>query len=78
MIGGEVLAEDLEHPAVLGLGCGEKLAVPGFLSRDVQPDAERGEVYDMMYARYRDLYARLAPFFQEGGNNPTRRAATTR
>lgn len=44
----------------------------------VQPDAGRGEVYDTMYARYRDLYARLAPFFQEAGSNPTRRAATTR
>lgn len=44
----------------------------------VQPDAPRSAVYDQMYRRYRELYARLAPYFHPQGSSPTLRAATTR
>jgi xylulokinase len=44
----------------------------------VQPDPHHSTVYDQMYRRYRELYARLAPYFHGEGSSPSLRAATTR
>lgn len=67
--------------AAVGAGLTDDWGSIARLSRQgllVQPDGERSAIYDAAYQRYRHLYVRLAPFFQEAGSNPTLRAATTR
>ena len=67
--------------AAVGAGLTSDWASIALLSHHgelVQPDAGRSAIYDEMYGRYRDLYVRLAPYFQDAANSLTLRAATTR